>query len=331
MKAVVVTGPATLEVLDVADPVPGPHDVLIRVAAAGICGTDLHILAGGYTSLPVIPGHEFAGTVQAVGDAVDSVLPGDVVAADPNVACRRCRYCRGGRENLCPGLEAIGVTLPGAAAEMVLVSEEKCVKLPNLVNPADGALVEPLSCVVHAFDLLPRPLAQRYLIYGAGTMGLLASTVAKLAGATTVDLIDVNRARLQRAERFAVTSAVTDVVELAAPEHGWDIVIDCTGAVPAIEAGIQRVAPGGTFLHFGVAREGAKVSYDPNHVLLNEITIVGSKSLHASFERAALLLDQGSVRSEDFITHRLGLEDYETGVELVRKGEGLKVQVLPNL
>jgi 2-desacetyl-2-hydroxyethyl bacteriochlorophyllide A dehydrogenase len=328
MQAVVITGPGRIELNDVPDPQPGPRDVAIEVAGVGICGTDLHILDGDYAPLPVIPGHEFAGFVAEVGSDVTEFEVGQHVAADPNLFCNQCRFCRMGRANLCERLDAIGVTVAGAAAERVKAPVENCVALPDVKNPADGALIEPLSCVVHAFDVLQSRVADRYLIYGAGTMGLMASAVARQAGAAQVDVVDTNEGRLARAQDVGCdrTATKADAISIGG---GWDVVIDCTGVVAAMEDGIRNVAPGGTFLHFGVAKSGDVVTYDPNHVLLNEVSILGSKAVLHSFERAAALFNRGVLDANDFVTHRFPLSRYAEAIETFKGGRGLKVRVEP--
>ena len=136
--------PGRVEVVDIDDPSPGPDEVIVSVAALGICGTDIHILEGDYGRLPIVPGHEFAGQVVEVGSNVRKVRTGDLVAADPNIPCTTCYQCRRGRLNLCENLNAIGVTVPGAAAEFVRVPAGNCVLLPDGTKAADAALIEPL-------------------------------------------------------------------------------------------------------------------------------------------------------------------------------------------
>ena len=149
MQAVVIQEPGRIEVTEVPDPVPGPKDVVVRVAGCGICGTDLHILDGEFApTLPVIPGHEFAGEVVAVGPEVptDRVRVGDQVAVDPSLHCGECYYCRRGRGNLCENWAAIGVSTAGGAAEFAVTPFANCYLLPDGVSTADAALIEPLSC-----------------------------------------------------------------------------------------------------------------------------------------------------------------------------------------
>ncbi len=328
MRAAVISADR-VTVETVPDPSPGRRDVVVRVAGCGICGTDLHIAEGEFApTLPIVPGHEFAGEVVALGADVTEVKVGDQVAVDPSLYCHECHYCRIGHDNLCERWGAIGVSVAGGAAEFAVAPVGNCVKLPDSVSPADAALIEPLSCAVRGFDVLAPSLADNYLIYGAGTMGLMMMELAKRAGAGSVSMVDLNPARLETAEELGCTATVTNADELVRP-RGWENVIDCTGVVAAIEDGLERVAPGGTFQQFGVSAEGAKASFSPYRIYNKEIRIVGSMAVLHSYERAAALFAEGALRPDVMISHRLPLEDYPAALEQFRKGVGRKIQVTP--
>jgi 2-desacetyl-2-hydroxyethyl bacteriochlorophyllide A dehydrogenase len=325
--AVVASDRVTVETVE--DPTPGPREVVVEVAACGICGTDLHIAEGEFApTLPIVPGHEFAGEVVAVGTGVTELAVGDRVAVDPSLYCHECHYCRRGRGNLCERWNAIGVTVPGGAAEFVAAPVANCVNLPESIPTADAALIEPLSCAVHGFDVLAPHLADNFLIYGAGTMGLMMMQLAKRAGAGSVSMVDLNPARLGAARTLGCSAAVTSADELDRP-RGWEVVIDCTGVVAAIEDGLPRVAPGGTFQQFGVSTEGATASFSPYRVYHKEIRIVGSMAVLHSFERAVDLFAEGVLDPAVMISDRLPLVDYPAALEQFRKGIGRKIQVNP--
>src|SRR3954465_3659970 len=155
MRAAVISAPGQVEVTTVDDPAPGRREVVVAVAGCGLCGTDLHILQGEFApTLPVVPGHEFAGEVVAIGGDVTEVRAGDRVAVDPSLYCHECHYCRRGRNNMCERWAAIGVTTSGAAAEFAPAPVANCVKLPDHVRTADAALIEPLSCAIRGYDVL---------------------------------------------------------------------------------------------------------------------------------------------------------------------------------
>jgi 2-desacetyl-2-hydroxyethyl bacteriochlorophyllide A dehydrogenase len=331
MKAVVIPEKGTIEIETLADPAPGPREVVVQVAACGICGTDLHILQGEFApTLPIVPGHEFAGEVVATGADVSEVAVGDTVAVDPTLYCGECYQCRLGRFNLCERWRAIGVTDAGGAAELALAPVANCVRLPEGVDARDAALIEPLSCAVRGYDVLRMRLAERVLIYGSGTMGLMMLQLAKRTGAATVDMVDINPERLETARILGCTSAVTDADELDRP-RGWDVVIDCTGVVAAIEDGLGRVAKAGTFLQFGVSDYGARVTIDPYRIYNQEITITGSMAVNHSYERAAELFLGGVLDPGIFISDRLPLDRYDEAIDRMRRGVGRKIQVVPGL
>ena len=330
MKAVVIDEPNKVSVKAIADPEPGPTDAIVKVEACGICGTDIHVLHGEFepTRYPIVPGHEFCGEVVAVGSEVRNVKNGDFVAVDPSLYCGHCRMCRAGRFNLCENWNAIGVgSVNGACAELVVVPSANAFPL-NADMPRNwGTLVEPLSCAVHGLDQIePRP-ADAYLIYGAGTMGLLLAQLVKHSGASRLDMIDTNRARHDLAKRLAADRVAVSADELDRPQ-GWDVVIDATGVVPAIEDGLRRVARGGTFLMFGVANADASAKFSPFRVYNDEIKIVGSMAVLHSFERALTLFEKGVVDCDAMITHRFPLDEYTAAIETFRQGGGLKVQVI---
>jgi 2-desacetyl-2-hydroxyethyl bacteriochlorophyllide A dehydrogenase len=329
VKAVVIAGVGEVEVTTVPDPTPGPREVVVAVAGCGICGTDLHILDGEFApTLPVVPGHEFAGEVVGAGADVDEVSVGDLVAVDPSLHCGECYYCRRGRGNLCERWAAIGVSIAGGAADYAVAPVANCFRLPAESDAADAALIEPLSCAVRGFDVLQPQMADHFLIYGAGTMGLMMMELAKRAGAASVSMVDLNPTRLETARLLGCTAAVTSADELDRL-RGWDVVIDCTGVVAAIEDGLSRVAPGGTFQQFGVSAEKAVASFSPFRVYNKEIRIVGSMAVLNSFERAGELFAAGVLRPDIMISDRFVLDDYRKALDQFRAGIGRKVQVQP--
>ena len=329
MKAAVITGVGSVEVTTVDDPSCGPREVVVDVAACGLCGTDLHILQGEFApTLPVVPGHEFAGTVVEIGSQVNEVAVGDRVAVDPSLYCHECRMCRSGRSNLCERWAAIGVTTSGGAAEFAKAPVANCVKLPDHVRTEDAALIEPLSCAVRGYDVLRSQMASRVLIYGSGTMGLMMLQLGKLTGASSIEVVDLNPERLETAKQLGVTAVAATPDELDRPQ-GWDVVIDATGNEKAIQDGLGRVAKGGTFLQFGVSDYSARVTIEPYKIYNQEITITGSMAVLHSFERAADLFATGVLDPEVFISDRVPLDDYAGALDQFKAGKGRKIQVLP--
>jgi 2-desacetyl-2-hydroxyethyl bacteriochlorophyllide A dehydrogenase len=332
VKAVVIEKPNSMSVTRIEDPTPGAGEAVIKVEACGICGTDIHVLHGEFapTRYPIVPGHEFCGEVVAVAKDVRNVKVGDFVAVDPSLFCGHCRQCRAGRFNLCENWNATGVgSANGASAEFVAVPAANAFQLPSDMPRHWGALVEPLSCAVHGLDQVDLKVADNYLIYGAGTMGLLLAQLAKDSGASQLDMVERNPKRHDLAKRLAADRIAVSADELDRPQ-GWDVVIDATGVVPAIEDGLKRVARGGTFLMFGVANADATATFNPFKIYNDEIKIIGSMAVLHSFERALTLLAKGVIDCEAMITNRFKLDEYSKAIDTFLAGTGLKVQVSPN-
>ena len=329
MKAAVISenGKVTVESID--DPTPGLGEVVIAVSACGICGTDLHIARGEFApSLPIVPGHEFAGKIVALGNSVIDLRIGDRVVVDPSIYCFECYQCRRGHNNFCERWGALGVTVQGGAAEYVSVPRANCVVLPEHVRTEDAALVEPLSCAIRGYDVLRQQMGSSVLIYGAGTMGLMMLQLAKLVGASTVNIVDPNLERLKTAELLGTSASAATPDDFVAP-RGWDLVIDATGNQRAIQDGLGRVGPGGTFLQFGVADYDAHVTIDPYRIYNKEITITGSMAVLNSFDRASQLSANGVIDPEIFISDRLPLEEFPQALQKFANGSGRKIQVRP--
>ncbi|MEU9779842.1 zinc-dependent alcohol dehydrogenase family protein [Streptomyces phaeochromogenes] len=329
MKAAVIEAPGKVTVTTVPDPTPGPREVVVDVAACGLCGTDLHILQGEFAPrLPIVPGHEFAGEIVGLGTEVTELAIGDRVAVDPSLYCNECRYCRNGRNNLCDRWAAIGVTVAGGAAEYAVAPVANCVRLPEHVDVANAALIEPLSCAVRGYDVLNARVGANVLIYGSGTMGLMMLELAKRTGAASVDVIDLNPERLATAEKLGCSSAAASAEEFQQPA-GWQVVIDATGNAAAIQDGLDRVAKAGTFLQFGVADYATTATISPYRIYNQEITITGSMAVLHSFERAADLFATGVLDPQVFISHRLPLDDYPQALAQFAAGQGRKIVIVP--
>ncbi|OYO10580.1 alcohol dehydrogenase [Enemella evansiae] len=328
MRAAVFTTPGEVEVAEVPDPAPAADEVVIDVAAVGICGTDLHILDGDFNStLPIVPGHEFAGVVMAVGSEVSTLTVGDRVGVDPSHICGRCRPCRRGRTNLCEVAGGYGTTWNGGAAEFAAIRERHCVRLPDSIETGAATLIEPLSCAIRGYDVARASIGDRALIYGAGTMGLMMLQLAKLTGLAEVHVVDISTDRLVAATELGCTSTATSADDL--PHRSWDLVIDASGSAAAIQDGIPRVERGGTYLQFGVPPSATQVVIEPYRIYHEEITVTGSMATLNSYARAVDLFATGAIDPSFFISDRFPLAEYPAALEAVRAGAGRKVQVLP--
>lgn len=333
MRAIVFTGPGAFELAEVPDPTPGPREVVVEVSAVGICGTDVHVLDGEFepTVFPITPGHETSGIVVAVGSEVSEFTAGDRVSVDPTLTCGECTYCRNGRPNLCQRWDGAGVARTnGSAADYMVAPVRNVYRLPDGVDLELAALIEPLSCAIHGYDLLPRRLGEHYLVYGAGTMGLMMAQLAPRAGAASVTVIDRNPDRLQVAREVGIERVAESADQLERP-GGWDVVIDCTGVVGAIEDGLGRVRRGGTFQQFGVAPTDARAGFSPFRVYNDEITVVGSMAVLNSYERAVELFAAGVLNAAPMVSHAFPLAEYGPALDTFRAGTGRKLQLRPAL
>jgi 2-desacetyl-2-hydroxyethyl bacteriochlorophyllide A dehydrogenase len=300
------------------------------VECCGICGTDLHILAGEFppTPYPITPGHEFAGTIVALGtDIKPDLAVGTRVAVDPSLLCGYCRRCRAGRDNLCENWAAIGDTVDGAFAEYVAVPAVNAYKLPDHIDGQLGAMAEPLACAVHGLRRLGDVSGDHVALVGAGTMGLLLLQLLVHAGAGPVTMVDRVASRLDVARKLGAAFTVTDASELDGER--FDVAVDATGVPAAIQAALGLVDRGGRLLIFGVSPAEATLSASPFRIYNDEITITGSMAILRSFGQAVDMLSGGATDLRPLLSVPLSLEEFERAVENVRSGQGIKWHIRP--
>ena len=314
MKAAVVTRPGTVLVQEVPDLKPGPGDVLIRVATAGVCGTDVHIVTGHHAqvTLPLVPGHEIAGHVESIGEGVHDLTAGQAVAVDPVIACGTCHFCLRGLRNHCLRFGAIGVTRPGGFARYVIVPAANTHPVGDM--PLDQAVfAEPLGCIIWGLKRLDPPLASTALLFGAGPIGLLLLQGLLVRGVARVTVVDPVEHRLQIARQLGASLTLTPGPELnetlldAAP-FGYEVVAEATGNPAVVEGMATYAASGGKILIFGVSPEEARVPLSPYEVYAKDLSIIGSFSLAGTFPEALTLLASGRIKTAPLVSHRLPLE-----------------------
>jgi 2-desacetyl-2-hydroxyethyl bacteriochlorophyllide A dehydrogenase len=334
MRAAVVTTPGSIRIETLPDPAPGPGEIVVAPRAVGICGTDLHIIDGDFppAPYPLVPGHEFAGEVVAVGRDTGGVSVGDRVAVDPSLFCGRCVYCQRQRGNLCENWGATGDTVDGAFAEFVAVPAGNAYPIPGSMSWGAAALIEPLSCVVHGLRRLAMPAGSDLLVVGAGTIGLLLVQAARRSGAAAVSVIDPDASRRDLAAAMGADAVAGTLDELMGNRrNGFEYAIEATGVPAAASTALNSLGRGGTMLVFGVAPPDAQLPLSQFQVYNDEITVLGSMAVLNTFEPAMRLMASGAIDAARMLTHTLPLDQFADAVQLVRDRQGLKVQVDPSV
>ena len=322
MMAAQITAPQQGGLVTVSRPEPAAGEVLIAVKRAGICGTDIHIWHGDYAvaRYPLIPGHEFAGDVVALGQGVKRFAVGDRVTADPNVPCLICPECQRNQFNQCHDLSVVGVTRPGAFAGYVVVPERVVFPIGDM-SYAAGAFIEPLACVVWGLKRIEVNPGDKALLFGAGPMGCLVLQSLLRVGVTDITVVDRAKARLEQAALLGATNVITaDDFNFERAKHhapyGFELVVDATGVPKVIEQALSYIRPAGTLWVFGVAPENATINVNPFEVFRKDLRIVGSFAVNKTFQEATALIESGAVKVEPLISHVVALEQFAEGLRL---------------
>ncbi|KAI8100066.1 chaperonin 10-like protein [Halteromyces radiatus] len=312
-----------------------PGELLIKVAASGLCGTDMHICHGEtpHASKNVVIGHEFSGYVEAIHpDTITTLTLGQLVAIDPNMPCNACTYCRNRKYHLCPNLSCIGVSIHGGMSQYVAVPVRAAVPVPSNV-PADVAsLAEPLSCVVHAVDLGEIKTGDQVLVIGAGPIGLMTMALCATGGAR-VTVIEPNEMRRKNALDIFGASAAYAPGDLVPGDtlkgEGFDVVFECVGRAQTMTDALTFAKAGATVVWVGVAKTDATVTVSPFDVYRRELTIRSTYTNPYGMERAVNILADGKIQWKQLISHKFTLEQFDQAWAVFRDGQGMKVCVTP--
>lgn len=336
MLAGVFEGEGKLSIKEVPEPkITKPDEVIIKVEFAGICGTDVHILEvpPGHPATPgAILGHEYVGTVVDKGTNVKTVDIGDRVVVDPNLTCGICRYCRRGLPNMCENFTTLGIYLNGGFAPYNVAPAKALYKISTDVPLERSALAEPLSCVVNAMRKLNLQVGDNVVLIGAGPMGLLFLLMIKAQGAGKTIVIEPTPFRAKIAKDLGadivlnprevnIREAIMDLTEL-----GADIVIDAVGNQFA--TALDLVKRSGTILLFGM-NENALPQIKQIIIPRYELKILGSYISWFSFPQTVAILESGNVPVEKLVTHKLPLGKLTEGIEIMKRGEGIKILINP--
>ncbi|QPC89416.1 zinc-dependent alcohol dehydrogenase family protein [Mesorhizobium sp. INR15] len=340
MKAVRLEAVGSIALREVDRPIIGPDDLLLRIEACGVCGTDRHLFHGEFPCTPpVTPGHEFSGIVEAMGASVSGFAIGDRVTGDPNIACGRCAHCHAGRVNLCSNLRAIGIHRDGGFAEYLALPWKQAFLLPTDLKPTHGAFCEPLGCCLHGIDLAQIRPGSTVAVLGGGVIGLLTVQLARLAGATTIILSTRQASRRALAEELGATAtidpgtanfidAVTGPSGLA--PGGVDVVLECAGVRETVEQSMRLARAGGTVVIIGVTPQGLKAEFEPFDLLFRELKVLGSFLNPFTHRRAAELIASGAIEIDRLISRQVTLEDAAAVIANPPAPGEVKVLVVPS-
>lgn len=338
MPVAVYAAPGRLDLESRPTPRPGPHEVLVEVGHCGVCGTDLHLVLEGWGTPGTVPGHEASGTVVAVGDEVTTWSVGDAVVAGPSARCGTCAACRAGRPSLCADRSTPGrADPPGAFARYLLLPDHQLLAVPDGLPPRVAALTEPLAVALHAVTRSAIEPGQVALVSGVGPIGALVLAALRTDG-HEVDVVEPGPARQELARRLGARQVLhpdeVRTYSIAEPDaidpDAVDVVFECSGRRRAMEAGLGRLARGGTLVLVGNGIDPPR--FDPNRILLNELTVTGSFVYDAGgFEAALALLASGRLPVDDLVEpDDVGLDGLLPAMHALAEGRiARKVLVAP--
>jgi 2-desacetyl-2-hydroxyethyl bacteriochlorophyllide A dehydrogenase len=336
MKAVVIERPHRASWREVEAPSVGPHDVLVRSREAGLCRTDIEMMTGEFTDprwvrYPLIPGHEWAGTVVEVGSRVAATSVGDRVVCEGFIACHRCRRCRAGETHWCENIEALGFTRPGGYAELVAVPEEVVHPLPDHVSFDAGVLIEPASVVMNGLVKARPAPGEVVAVIGVGTLGGVAIELLKLYSPSRIVAFGVREEELTFARQLGAADAVLVRPEPPAAEIGaeFDLVVETAGAPSAVRLATELCRPGGRAVLLGIAGEGRELTLPSDLLVGKEMALIGSIAYPAHvWSRVVALVSDGVVRLDPVVTHRFPASRFEDAVRLMDERQGIVAKIV---
>ena len=345
MKAGVFASLDTIVCREIDKPIIGPSEILIRVKAAAICGTDIRILHGKKTKgvrMPSVLGHEFSGEVVEAGEDLREFVAGDRVCVDPVLPCGSCHYCMNGMENVCLNREAIGYEYDGSFAEYIripasFIRRRNVQKLPQGVSWISGALAEPLSCVINGQRKLRISPGETVVVIGTGPIGLMHAMLAKASGARKVIVSEPVESRRTAALKYGadvlvdpMNESLDDVVSAHTDGLGADVVILAIGNPRIVNDALRIAKKGARISFFAGFSKGDLPGVDVNLIHYNELVLVGSASLQRHDMSTALnLIESGALNLEQMATKTLSLDRIAEAFALAESGEAIKVVLLP--
>jgi threonine 3-dehydrogenase len=343
MKAVAKTKPASgAEIIDMDIPTPGPDDVLAKVLATSICGTDLHIYEwnewaqGRIKNLPQVMGHELCGEVVELGSNVKNLKKGDIISAETHIACGHCYLCHTGNAHICINGSIFGVDINGVFAEYAVVPARNAWLLDNRIKKDFASVMEPLGNAVHTV-LAGEITGNTVLITGCGPIGLMSVSVARICGATKIIATEINEFRIGLAKKVGADLVLNPKKEKIVPRIlketdglGVDVVLEMSGNPTAMTDAFEALRPGGRYSILGIPDKPMEVDIG-KHIVFKYATVQGinGRLMFSTWHKTTRFLASGRLDIEPIITHRLRLEEYEKGMELMRNGNCGKILLYP--
>ncbi len=343
MKAIRFMNPEHIEVSDIPIPEMGDNDILAKVAYAGFCGTDIDLLTGemvhiknGFTTYPLVPGHEWAGVVEKVGKNVTAFKPGDKVTSDVSLGCGECAYCRKGRYNLCPNRKVIGSyrNKQGVFAEYVSVPVRHVYKVPDGLSLQQAALAEPAGTAAYAVNRAGIAMGDNVLVIGDGPIGQLAAQLALLNGAAKVDMVGSWDEKLEIAQSCGVSNVINYHREDIATQAkvltgglGPDVIIETSGNKTALNASIQALRPGGNIVMVSWY-SGVEIGVQMNNAIAKDCNLIGTLASPNTFDAVLTYMAEGKLKVDPLITHVEPLENFAHVVDMIRAKKECRIKVL---
>lgn len=338
MQAAYLVAPGRFELREVPVPEPGPGEALVRIARTGICGTDMHIFHGHYAAdkLPLIPGHEFTGSVAALGAGVTGLEEGAPAVVDMNIGCGQCYWCRRNEILNCPEMQQMGITIDGAFAEYIAVPARLVIPAPPQVPPAVLALTEPLACVVRAARKARVTFAQSVVVIGAGPIGNLHVQLLRTIGAAPIIAADISPERVRMALAVGADYGVSDPAALkdtvleATDGRGADIAIESVGNPALYREALGLIRKGGHVAAFGLTGPGEVLPLDILTTILQENSVKGSVAgMGQDMHDSLTLLSHGRIRTDAFTGAEFPLAQIQAAFDsLADRPQDLKTQIV---
>ncbi|MEP2945403.1 MAG: L-idonate 5-dehydrogenase [Lentilitoribacter sp.] len=340
MRSIVIHKAKDLRIEETEVQTPNAGEVLVRIATGGICGSDLHYYNhGGFGTIkvkePMILGHEVSGYIEEIGPEVTSLSKGDLIALSPSRPCNECQYCLEGKQNHCENMRFYGSAMPfphiqGAFREKIVADASQCVKAEGLTS-GEAAMAEPLSVCLHATRRAGDMLGKKVLITGSGPIGTLSVLAARAAGAAEIVVTDLEDQALSYASKVGANKTInmiTQSSELDVYKEGkgyFDILFECSGAAPALAAGISVMRPRGIVMQLGL---GGDMSIPMQALTAKELDLRGSFRFHEEFAMSVKLMQQGQIDVKPLISHTVKLDDAISGFEIAGdRKQAMKAQI----